>query len=152
LSKRRSLAVIRGSFERAQRALNVSCYKFSVTGLVSKSVTVFPPSCAHDPHAPITQHATHTPHEQHYRHDAHLTGTFTFSDPVHSTRQRHRRATSRPFTSIATFPAPLPTTHMHPTTLPTRPQAQDTHREIEGIVARPPTRPRGRLRPYSHTG
>ena len=39
MSKRRSLALIRGSFERAQWALNVSCYKYSVTGLVSKSVS-----------------------------------------------------------------------------------------------------------------
>jgi hypothetical protein len=39
LSKQRSLALIRGSFERAQWALNVLCYKYSVTGLVSKSVS-----------------------------------------------------------------------------------------------------------------
>ena len=39
MSKRRSLALIRGSFERAQWALNVSCYEYSVTGLVSKSVS-----------------------------------------------------------------------------------------------------------------
>ena len=39
MSERRSLALIRGSFERAQWALNVSCYEYSVTGLVSKSVS-----------------------------------------------------------------------------------------------------------------
>jgi hypothetical protein len=62
----RSLPLIRGSFERAQRALNVSCYKFkfsnlnpgqdtrakySLTGLVSKSVSalasVHPQSMRH---------------------------------------------------------------------------------------------------------
>ena len=43
-----------------------------------------PPSRAHH-----TTH-THTPSAQHHRHDAHLTGTFTPSDPVRSTNPRHR--------------------------------------------------------------
>jgi hypothetical protein len=68
LSKRRSLALIRGSFERAQWALNVSCYKYSVTGLVSKSVSalasVHPQSrMRHGARWSFRRH-THTAHER----------------------------------------------------------------------------------------